>query len=266
MLFGVFRLVRGTRAVTLLRGVAILLVAVSLMSSLLGLRAFAWLLGNTLPALVVAIPVIFQPELRRVLDRVGRMSTLLGVTTAPESEREQVIVEVVDAVEVLAQRQHGALIVFERETGLQEYIDTGVRMNATVSSQLLLTIFHPNTTLHDGAVIMRGTRMVAAACVLPLSTKQTITTRRRTGLRHRASMGISEVSDALAIVVSEETGIISLVHNGQMYPRLNHTSLVELLETYVGGVASYSPVFRLVNRGTRVLHAISEARAARQQS
>jgi diadenylate cyclase len=201
------------------------------MSSVLELRAFSWLLTNTLTALVVAIPVVFQPELRQMLDQVGRLSTLVGSTTTYESEQARVIGEITDAVDLLSRRRHGALIVMERETGLQEYISTGVSLGSQVTSQLLQTIFFPNTALHDGAVIVRRSRMMAASCVLPLSTTRRLTAGR-TGLRHRAAMGISEVSDMVAIVVSEETGVISLAHNGRMYRRLDVARLATQLHAY----------------------------------
>lgn len=263
LFFGVFRLVRGTRAVTLLRGVAVLLVMVSAMSAVLRLRAFTWLLSRTLPALVIAIPVIFQPELRQLLERVGRMSTLVGLSAVPEMERELVIKQITDAVDLLSRRRHGALIVLERETGLQEYVDTGVSIDASVTSQLLQTIFFPNTALHDGAVIIRGSRVMAASCVLPLSTSQRLAGRRR-GLRHRASMGISEVSDAVAVVVSEETGNISLVNDGYMYSRLDVARLATQLHAYFPSQGE-TTVTRFVVEGIRLLRERSASVTVRQR-
>jgi diadenylate cyclase len=264
LFFGVFRLVRGTRAVTLLRGVAVLLVLVSALSSLLGLRAFTWLLSNTLPALVFAIPVIFQPELRQVLDRVGRLSTLIGTSTVSETDQSHVIDEITDAVDALARRRHGALIVLERETGLQEYIDTGVALESRTTSQLLQTIFFPNTALHDGAVIVRDWHAMAASCVLPLSTSRRIASGK-TGLRHRAAMGISEVSDAVAIVVSEETGTISLTHDGRMYRRLDVTRLSTQLHTFFPG-SGETTLSRFLTDSVRLVRSRSAGVASRIRS
>lgn len=264
LFFGVFRLVRGTRAVTLLRGIAVLLVVVSAMSSVLRLRALAWLLSNTLPALVFAIPVIFQPELRSLLERVGRLSTLAGATAGVETEQARVISEVTDAVDLLSRLRHGALIVLERDTGLQEYVDTGVPLNARVTSQLLQTIFYPSTALHDGAVIIRRANMTAASCVLPLSTTRRLT-GQKTGLRHRAAMGISEVSDAVSIVVSEETGTISLTHNGRMYRRLDTTRLTTQLQTYFPHQNELS-LFRTVVTSAQEIRTRSMEAASRLRS
>jgi diadenylate cyclase len=228
--FLVFRMVRGTRAATLLRGIAILLVLVWALSTLLRLHAFSWLLSHALTALAVALPVIFQPELRRVLDSLGRAGALLSPSNVPE-EWQTLISEICEAVAHLSGHRHGALIVLERETGLQEYVDTGVRLDANLSSELLQTVFYPNTTLHDGAVIVRGNRAIAAACVLPLSTARHISDGQM-GLRHRAGLGISEVSDAIAVVVSEETGRISMVVSGRFIRGLDTVRLAMILRQY----------------------------------
>ena len=264
LFFGILRLARGTRAVTLLRGVVVFLLLVTALSSVLRLRAFSWLLGNVLPALVIAIPVIFQPELRQWLDRLGRFSTLVGTASAFETEQDHVIAEVVHAVDLLARRRHGALIVLERETGLQEYVDTGVVLDAGVSSRLLQTVFFPNTALHDGAVIIRGARVRAAACVMPLSPSRRISDRQ-TGLRHRAAMGISEVSDAVAIVVSEETGIVSLVSDGRMYRRLDQARLLTQLSAYFPSETE-STLYRIFLEGVHLFRGDTEGAHARLRS
>jgi len=242
-------LVRGTQAVQLLRGVLILVVLSVLITSVFPLRAFSWLVRNAVPALLVAIPVIFQPELRRALERLGRTGSLL---TLPS--REAMIAGVLDQVclacEHLSERHHGALIVLERETGLQEYIDTGTRINSEVSAELLETIFFPNTPLHDGAVIIRQTRVVAAACVLPLAGGHI--SDRQLGLRHRAAIGVTEQSDAVAVIVSEETGIISIAHNGRIIRRLDVRRLRKLLAAF------YQP--QLVYLGPRWLRWLVRAR------
>jgi diadenylate cyclase len=227
IIWGLLYLVKGTRAVSLMRGVILLVIAVVLASNFLSLTAFNWLIRNSLPALLVAVPVIFQPELRRALERLGRGG---GLISLPSSETGAIKVSrhIARASQLLAQRKHGALIVLERETGLQEYVDTGVPIDGEVSTELLLTIFQPNTVLHDGAAIIRGDRVVAAACILPLAEISRVS--RGLGLRHRAAVGITEQSDAVAAVVSEETGIISVARYGRLVrqpdePRLRETLL-----------------------------------------
>lgn len=227
--YGILFMMRGTRAIQLVRGIVFLIIAVVLASNLLNLTAFNWLLRNTLPALLVAVPVIFQPELRRALERLGRGGGLIN-RASPERTMMKVTRCVSQAARTLAERRHGALMVLERETGLQEYVETGVEMNAELSTELLLTIFQPNTVLHDGAVIIREDRVLAAACVLPLS--ESMRVERRLGLRHRAAVGVTEQSDALAIVVSEETGIISLVRHGRMIRHLDDARLRKVLQAF----------------------------------
>lgn len=231
IIFTLFRLVRGTHAATLLRGIVVLLVLVWLFSALLNLRGFTWLLSHTLTALAIALPVIFQPELRRALDQLGRFSSLLGLDAAASSAHNEAIDAVCHAAGLLMRRRHGSLIVFERETGLQEYMDTGVALNAHVTSELLQTTFFPKTALHDGAVIIRGNVVRAGACVMPLSSSMR-SPGQHLGLRHRAALGISEVSDAIAIVVSEETGNISLAVEGRFIRGLDTTRLAMMLHQY----------------------------------
>ena len=223
--YWVLRLVRGTQAVQVLRGAVILVLAMVLAASLLPFRAFGWLVENAIPALLVAIPVIFQPELRRALERLGRTGAYL--TTTREATMADVIERVATASTRLSDRRHGALIVLERTTGLEEYTETGIQLNGEVTVELLLTIFYPNTALHDGAVVIRNGRIVAAACVLPL-TSGTVSDRQM-GLRHRASIGVTEQTDAVAVVVSEETGTISVAHNGRMIRRLDGKRLRQTL-------------------------------------
>lgn len=219
-------LLRGTQAIQLLRGTVILALAMILAASLLPFRAFSWLVNKALPALLVAIPVIFQPELRRALERLGRTGAYL--TSTRESSVAEVIDQVCTACTRLSERKHGALIVLERTTGIEEYIETGVPIDGKVTTELLLTVFFPNTALHDGAVVVRNGRVIAAACVLPLASG-TISDRQM-GLRHRASIGVTEETDAIAVVVSEETGIISVAHNGRMIRRLDGKRLRKTLE------------------------------------
>jgi len=231
--FVVLSLVRGTQAVVLLRGMIFLIIVIGLLSSLLPLPAFSYLLKNTLPALIIAIPVIFAPEIRRALERLGRAGNLFTVTT--QADKVQRTVEAIcTAAQRLSDHSFGALIIIEREVPLEEYLETGVSLDALLTPELLLQIFHINTPLHDGAVIIRGDRVAAAACVMPLSASGTLTRspERQMGLRHRASLGISEVSDAVAVVVSEETGAISVAHNGRMIRRLDQNRLRNILMAF----------------------------------
>ena len=227
--YGLLMLVQGTQAVQLLRGVILVVLVTVVLVSIFPLTAFRWLVVNSIPALLVAIPVIFQPELRRALERLGRTGQLLSRPSIDE-QTAQVIAEVGLACRRMAARRHGALIVMERETGLQEYIDTGVVIEAKVSSQLLETIFFPSTALHDGAVIIRGDRVVAAACVLPLT--DSLLPGAHLGTRHRAGVGVTEQSDAIAVIVSEETGVTSVAHNGRMIRRLDERRLARVLEAF----------------------------------
>lgn len=229
LIFAVSFMVRGTTAMPLLRGMVVLLVAIGIISSLFDLVAFNWLLRNILTATAVAIPIIFQPELRRVLERLGRTSLLIGQTTS--SDQEAIIDHICQAAGRLSDRRHGALIVLERGDILDEFIDTGVYLDAELSPQLLLTIFWPKTELHDGAVIVRGNRVMAAGCVLPLTSTRQITDRKM-GTRHRASLGMSEVSDAVVVTISEETGQISVSNRGRMIRRLDAKRLATILSTF----------------------------------
>jgi diadenylate cyclase len=230
--FVIFQMVRGTRAATLLRGIAIVLILVWTLSTLLNLQAFTWLLSRTLTALAIALPVIFQDELRRWLDRIGRFIPLPELEDVLPASANPLIAEITDAVRLLARRRHGALIVLERDTGLQEYIDSGVNLDAEMTSPLLQTIFFPNTALHDGAVIIRNGRVIAAACTLPISAARRLPDRQM-GLRHRAALGISEVSDAVAVVVSEETARISIVVGGHFIRGIDADRLSLILGEYI---------------------------------
>jgi diadenylate cyclase len=228
--YGLLTIIQGTQAVQLLRGIMIIVIITVVVTSVFELTAFSWLIRNSLPALLVAIPVVFQPELRRLLERLGRSPGGLLYVRSQEAVLRQVIETVAKASNQLSLARHGALIVLERETGLQDIIETGVRLNAEVTQELLQTLFFPNTALHDGAVIIRQDRVVAAGCVLPLST--TDGGERQLGTRHRAALGVTEGSDAIAVVVSEETGIISIAHNGRMIRRLDEKRLVKVLTAF----------------------------------
>jgi diadenylate cyclase len=226
---------RDTQALVLLRGVLFLVVLLALLTSLVELPAFSWLIQSTLPALLLAIPVIFAPEIRRGLERLGRAGTILSPgSKAAYQETIDTINAIVSAAARLSARQHGALIILQRLDNLDEYNETGVRMNSKVSPEILLQIFYPNTPLHDGAAIIGNNRLLAASCVMPLSASGILTRspERQMGLRHRAAMGISEVSDAVAVVVSEETGSISIAHSGRMIRRLDPERLENILTAF----------------------------------
>ena len=228
--FVIFLLVRDTQAIVLLRGGFILLLLLGLLTSLEVLPAFSWLVGNTLPALLVAIPVIFAPEIRRALERLGRTGSFVS-----KEQRNLRIPEIVNvlvaATTRLADRKHGALIVIHRYDNLRDYLQTGVPLNADITPELLLQIFYPNTPLHDGAAILSGPKIIAASCVLPLSSSGSLlrTPERQMGLRHRAALGLSEVSDSVSLVVSEETGAISITANGRIFSNLTTERVENIL-------------------------------------
>lgn len=228
---------KNTQAQTLMRGVIILIVLIAMLTTLVDLPAFSWLIKNTLPALLFAIPVIFMPELRRALERLGsgRPISFLQKSTQTDLEVVQRMIKaVVSAASRLAVFRQGALIVLQRRDSLREYEDTGVKMGAQVTPELLLQIFYPNTPLHDGAAILVGDRITAAACVMPLSASGVLNSspERQMGLRHRAALGISEASDAIAVVVSEETGSISLAHRGRILRRISADKLENVLMAF----------------------------------
>ncbi|MBI3739268.1 MAG: TIGR00159 family protein [Chloroflexi bacterium] len=233
--FGLLYWLRDTQAMVLLRGVILIVVSLVLLTSLVDLPAFSWLVRNSLPALLLAIPVIFAPEIRRALERIGRAGTIQPIFSRTINPNyEQAVQAVVTAAARLSARQHGELIVMQRLDSLDEYIESGVRMDAAVTAEVLLQIFYPNTPLHDGAAILSGPRLVAAACVMPLSSSGILNRSpdRQMGLRHRAALGISEESDAIAVVVSEETGAISIAHAGRMIRRLDPERLENILMAF----------------------------------
>ena len=220
-----FFLAQGTAAVQLLRGMVLVVLAAFFVSQLLPFKGFGWLIRNSIPALLISIPVIFQPELRRGLERLGRAGSLF-LRRQEEEAVERMVDEVSRAVHRMAGQRHGALIVFERETGLQEFVETGVLIDAEIKAELLRTIFHPNTALHDKAVIVRAGRIAAANCMLPTTHNSQYS---GLGTRHRAAIGLTEESDALVVVVSEETGIVSVAYNGRMVRRLDTNPLRSMM-------------------------------------
>ncbi len=234
----VFYAIRGTRAVPLVRGITALLISLALLTRLVQLRAFSWLVEKLLPAFLVGIPVLFQPELRRAFEQLGRNRLFL---TAPSGNERLalMIANVVKAVSHMATNYIGALIVFERQTGLQEYVDTGVPIGADVTFELLTSIFDHHVILHDGAVIIRDGRLIAAACVMPLTAA--FLADRELGLRHRAAIGITEEGDAVAVVVSEERGKISLTHNGRIIRDIDVKRLESILRAFLIPEVEHAP-------------------------
>ncbi|GAB4464346.1 MAG: diadenylate cyclase CdaA [Anaerolineae bacterium] len=229
--FWILTLLQGTQAVQLLRGILVVSILAVISASVLNqLTAFSWLVNKSLPALLVAIPIIFQPELRRTLERLGRSSRFLTGGKL-STQLEASLHAVSQAAAELSGQRHGALIVYERETGLQDYIDTGIPLNAAVTPNLLMTIFFPGTALHDGAVIIKTDKILVAAAVLPLG-GSTAADNLSLGTRHRAALGVTEATDAIAVVVSEETGQISLAYNGELIRGVDQKRLEQLLKAF----------------------------------
>ncbi len=227
LLYRIIQLIRGTRAIHLVQGLIVLLLA-TVVSGWLNLSVINWLLEQAQISLLVAVPIVFQPELRRALEKVGR-GRLFGqaMLFLQQPDVEYLLDEVIQAVRTMSRNNLGALIVLERETGLQDIAETGIEIDGKVSSEFLVNIFVSNTPLHDGAVIIRGERVVAAACFLPLTE---VDVDPKMGGRHRAALGITEGTDALAVVVSEETGAMSLAREGRLIRNLDEERLRELLQ------------------------------------
>ncbi|MGI6527308.1 MAG: diadenylate cyclase CdaA [Caldicoprobacterales bacterium] len=226
VLYKLLLLIRETRAEQVLKGLAILLFATKL-SEVLQFNTIYWILKNTATVGVIALLIVFQPELRRALEQIGRGQLFDRLFLRDEKDPTILINEVVRSVQNMAKSKTGALIVMERKTGINEVIETGVKIDGEMSGALLENIFAINTPLHDGAVIIRGDRIAAAGCFLPLTENNNIS--KQLGTRHRAAIGISEVSDALAIVVSEETGVISIAVNGKLTRYMDSKALKEML-------------------------------------
>lgn len=239
-LYLLLRLMQRSRAALLLRGVLVLSGVLFIITIILPLPAFDWLVRGALIAVLIATPIIFQPELRRVLERIGRHT---GITwEVRQTTVEQVLPRVVRAVERLSDSHTGALIALEGNTSLQDVAETGIFVGGQVSSELLQAIFYPSNPLHDGAVIIREDVVVAAGCVLPLS-QRPLYFRRRLGTRHRAALGLSESTDALVVVVSEETGVISVARAGDLLRPLDAASLRKHLLEFYTPVAEQRPSY-----------------------
>ena len=215
-------LIRGTRAEQLVKGLIVLLVAL-LVSNILGLRTINWLLQGLMTMSLVAIPIIFQPELRRALEQLGRGRLFQRSHDFEDEDLRKVLEELLKAIPVMVKKKIGALIVLERETGLKDIIETGIRIDGVMTAELLINIFMPRSPLHDGAVIIRGKSVAAAGCYLPFTENPNLS--KELGTRHRAGIGITEISDAVVIIISEETGVISLAHNSKLTRYLDEKTL-----------------------------------------
>ena len=234
LLYKLLMLAKDTRATQVLKGLGALFLLYWI-SDWLGFKALNWILQLVVNSGAVVLVVLFQDELRRALEHIGRAGTASRLRAADKKERgvsAGVIEEIISALVNLSRRRVGALVVIERKTGLQDVIDTGTRIDAEISAPLIENIFEPNTPLHDGAVIIRGLRIEAAACILTLSQDTGIS--RELGTRHRAALGVSEMTDSVTLIVSEETGIISMARGGRLTRYLDAAGLRQLLEEIYG--------------------------------
>jgi len=227
-IYKVLTLIKGTKAVQLLKGIFVIIIA-RIATNILGLETLGWLLQQVIEYGFLAIIIIFQPEIRRALEQLGRGKIFQRTVVQEEDVQNLQIATVKKAVSYMAKRRIGALISIEKDTGLNEYIETGIPLDADLTSELLINIFIPNTPLHDGAVIMQKDKIAAAACYLPLSESAFIS--KELGTRHRAALGLSEVTDAVTVVVSEETGAISITANGDLHRNLSLDEFESLLKT-----------------------------------
>lgn len=225
-IYKIFMLIKDTRAEQLLKGLIVLLFATGL-SKLLGLSLINWILERAQTILLVALPIVFQPELRRMLEKIGRGGFISSATFWDDKSLETNINQIAEAAADLASRKVGALVVLERKIGLADIVESGTLIDAKISKELIKNIFYPNTPLHDGALIISGNRLQAAGCFLPLSTNTAIS--KDLGTRHRAAIGISENSDALVITVSEETGTISVAEEGILKRNFSEAELKKFL-------------------------------------
>lgn len=235
LFYYVFMLMQGTRAVQLIKGLLILVAAVAL-SGWLQLDVLGWLLSQLWSVIILALAVIFQPEIRRALEQIGRSRLYIRPFEGPSADMQPVYDAVVKAAVEESKHNVGMLVVLEREIGLNNYVETGIRMDCLVSEQTLINIFVHNTPLHDGAAIIRGNRILAAACFLPLSDNPNLS--MSFGTRHRSGIGLTEVSDALVVIVSEETGAISVAVEGQIYVNLDEQALRQHIKQHFAAVNS----------------------------
>ena len=242
IIYHLILLVRQTRGSAVLKGLILLLIT-TLVSGLLGMKALSWMTKFVIDNGPLVLIILFQPELRKALESLGRNHFLAKSREIESSERERAIREIVQCMQDLSRRKVGALIVIERETGLQDIIETGTLVDSRITASLLENIFEPNTPLHDGAVIIRDLRVIAAACILPLTESDSIS--HDLGTRHRASIGISETTDAVALIVSEETGIMSVARGGRLSRHQEAESIDRLLhELYAEEPGGLRALFR----------------------
>ena len=253
LIYQLVLLTHQTRAMQVLKGLAMIIVA-SYLSELIGLTALNWVLRSILNNGMVALLILFQPELRKALEQIGRGAIRERATG---SESAQIVSEITHCMLNLSRRRVGALIVIEQRIGLKDVVETGTTLNSEISSALLENIFEPNTPLHDGAVVIRDGVIVAAGCVLPLSNN--LEMGKDMGTRHRAGLGMSENSDAIVVIVSEETGIISMAKNGVLIRRLDRQNLFNLLQEEIvppaeDEEADISPLQKLLRKGGALNH------------
>ncbi len=226
IIYELLMLTRQTRGSAVLKGLVLLLLA-TWCSQLLGLTALNWMLMSVINNGALVLVILFQPELRKALEQIGR-GALIEHRDDDGDDRQRIVDEIIQCMLDLSRRRVGALIVFEQKTGLKDVSETGTAVDARISAPLLENIFEPNTPLHDGAVVIRGTRVMAAACILTLTEGRGVS--RDLGTRHRAALGISETTDATVLIVSEETGIISMAKGGKLTRHLDANSLRDILE------------------------------------
>ena len=229
-LYRVYLMLKNTRAATLVKGLLVL-VGFMIICRTLNLHVISWLLEKSMTVIMVALPVVFQPELRRALEQIGRGKLFRKGSELDEQEINAMLDAIASATKAMSAAKVGALMVFERATGLVERIETGVPIDGLVSSGLIQNIFVKDTPLHDGAVIIRGNRVVAACCLLPLTENRNLS--QELGTRHRAAIGLSEQSDAMVLVVSEETGAISIARNGELMRYLTVDDVKDILRNAI---------------------------------
>ncbi|MBR2924957.1 MAG: diadenylate cyclase CdaA [Clostridia bacterium] len=226
LLYKLLMLTKETRASAVLKGLLVLFLA-TWISDLFGLTAMSWILTNVLSNGALVLVILFQPELRKALEQLGRGTIRDSFLKGGEDASKQTINEIANCMMNLSRRRVGALIVIEQKIGLKDVVETGTTLDSQISAALLENIFEPNTPLHDGAVLIRGDRVMAAGCILSLSDGKGIS--HELGTRHRAALGISETTDAISLIVSEETGIISFAREGRLTRHLDRTALEEVL-------------------------------------
>lgn len=227
ILYKLYAMIEGTRAITLVKGILILFMA-NFFCNVLQLNLLSWIFEKVMTWAFILFPIIFQPELRRTLERIGQGRFLFHERVSmDEAEANKVVDEIVKAAKALSATKTGALMVIERKMGLNDVSDTGIKLDAKITSELILNIFFVNTPLHDGAAIIRGKRIYAAGCLLPLTEKPGLS--KELGTRHRAAIGMSEQCDAIVLVVSEETGIISIAENGNLTRHLDGEKLTKMI-------------------------------------